>query len=161
MKTICFCFALMVLFSCQLTNKEDTQKTDINAEKVNIETAIKNTIGWALNKDTSLLYNIIAQDENFLEVHPGNRVVKGFKDFKTAESFWLDPRFKAIKSEIWDLRINLSQDGKVAWFYCMLNDITEWDGQPANWENTRWTGVLEKREGHWKMVQQHFSFTSE
>jgi hypothetical protein len=33
-----------------------------------------------------------------------------------------------------------------------------WDGQPANWENTRWTGVLEKRGGRWVIVQQHFSF---
>jgi len=49
----------------------------------------------------------------------------------------------------------------VAWWYCMLDDINEWDGQPASWENTRWTGVLEKREGKWVIVQMHFSFAKE
>jgi hypothetical protein len=48
----------------------------------------------------------------------------------------------------------------VAWFYCILDDINEWKGQPANWENTRWTGVLEKRDGRWVMAQQHFSFAA-
>jgi hypothetical protein len=27
--------------------------------------------------------------------------------------------------------------------------------------NTRWTGVLEKREGKWLIVQMHFSFASD
>ena len=43
----------------------------------------------------------------------------------------------------------------------MLDDMNEWKGQPANWENTRWTGVTEKRDGKWVIVQQHFSFAVE
>jgi hypothetical protein len=42
-----------------------------------------------------------------------------------------------------------------------LDDINEWKDKPANWENTRWTGVVEKREGKWRVVQQHFSFAAE
>jgi len=149
-------FLLLSIYSCQ--QEKVNPIIDINKEKAIIENTIKRSINWVVEKDTSLLYSIIANDENFLEVHPNNNVVKGFLNFKKAESFWLDPRFKAVKSEIWDLKISLSQNGTVAWFYCMLNDLNEWDGQPANWENTRWTGVLEKREGQWRMVQQHFSF---
>ncbi|OFX88115.1 MAG: hypothetical protein A2W99_10795 [Bacteroidetes bacterium GWF2_33_16] len=151
---------ILSLFSCQL--KKENPTVNIDSEKDAVEKAIKNSIGWAVNnKDTSILYSIIAKDENFLEVHPNNRVVKGFTEFKKAEKFWLDPRFKAIKTEVWDLKINLSQDGNVAWFFCMLNDINEWDGKPSVWENTRWTGVLEKRDGRWQTVQQHFSFAQQ
>ena len=57
--------------------------------------------------------------------------------------------------------INISKDRTVAWYYCMLNDINDWDGQPVNWKNTRWTGVLEKREDKWRMVQMHFSYAVE
>jgi hypothetical protein len=46
----------------------------------------------------------------------------------------------------------------VAWFYCILDDVNEWKGQPASWMNTRWTGVLEKRKEKWVIVQMHFSF---
>jgi ketosteroid isomerase-like protein len=156
--TITLC--IIILISCQ--QKQESSTLVLDAQKAEIEKVLYNSVGgWALTKDTALLYSIIAKDENFLEVHPNNRVVKGFNEFKKAEKFWLDPRFKAVKCEIWDLHINFSTDGSVAWFYCMLNDINEWDGKPASWENTRWTGVLEKRDGKWRTVQQHFSFAND
>lgn len=126
-----------------------------------IEQAIRASIGWAKNKDLELLYNIIANDPDFLEVHPDGGVVKGFEEFKKAEGIWMSSDFKAVRYEIRDLRIKLSRSGDVAWFFCVLDDINEWKGQPANWENTRWTGVLEKREGRWVTVQQHFSFAED
>lgn len=160
MKTI-FKILLLLLctYSCQL--KKDDPITRIKEEKIAIEKIIKNSIEWAQRKDIALLYSIIANDSDFIEVDPENRVVRGIKDFRKAEKFWLDPRFKAVSCEIWDLKISLSGNGTVAWYYCMLNDINEWDGQPASWMNTRWTGVLEKREGKWVIVQMHFSFAKE
>ncbi|MCX6568896.1 MAG: nuclear transport factor 2 family protein [Candidatus Aminicenantes bacterium] len=125
-----------------------------------IEQAIRDCIGWAKTKDFRLLYGVIANDPDFLEVHPDGAVVKGFEDFKKAEKFWGSPDFKAVRYEIRDLKIKLSRSGDVAWFYCILDDINEWKGQPASWENTRWTGVLEKRDGRWVMAQQHFSFAA-
>jgi len=38
--------------------------------------------------------------------------------------------------------------------------MNTWAGKPANWENARWTGVLENRDGRWQIVQQHFSFAA-
>jgi tetratricopeptide (TPR) repeat protein len=125
-----------------------------------IKRSIRDCIGWAKTKDFRLLYGVIANDPDFLEVHPDGAVVKGFEDFKKAEKFWGSPDFKAVRYEIRDLKIKLSKSGDVAWFYCILDDINEWKGQPANWENTRWTGVLEKRDGRWVMAQQHFSFAA-
>jgi hypothetical protein len=48
-------------------------------------------------------------------------------------------------------------------FFASYGRITgsgEQKRMPANWENTRWTGVLEKRDGRWVIIQQHFSFAS-
>ena len=123
-----------------------------------VEKAIHACIGWAKTKDFGLLYGVIANDADFLEVHPDGKVVRGFEEFKKAEAFWGSPDFKAVRYEIRDLKINLSRSGDVAWFSAILDDINEWKGRPANWEDTRWTGVLEKRDGRWVMVQQHFSF---
>lgn len=125
-----------------------------------IEKSIRACIGWAQNKDFELLYKVIANDPDFLEVHPDGAVVKGFAEFKKAEKIWGSPDFKAVRYEIRDLKITLSKSGDVAWFYGLLDDINEWKGRPANWENTRWTGVLERRGGGWMMVQQHFSFAA-
>jgi ketosteroid isomerase-like protein len=125
-----------------------------------IEQSIRNCIGWARNKDFRLLYSVIANDPDFLEVHPDGAVVKGFEEFKKSETFWGSPDFKAVRYDIRDLKIKISKSANVAWFFCILDDINEWKGQPANWENTRWSGVLEKRGGRWIMAQQHFSFAA-
>lgn len=137
-------------------NSEDT--FNHKEERKLVEEAIRGSIGWAGNKDLDLLYSIIADDQGYLEVDPTDRVILGFEDFKQNEKFWMNPDFKAIRYEIRDLKISFSVSGTVAWFFCLLDDINEWQGQPASWENTRWTGVLEKRAGRWRIVQMHFSF---
>jgi ketosteroid isomerase-like protein len=149
----------LVTFPCALLSCHRGSNTfSIEAEKQRVEKAIHNSIGWAKTKDINLLYSVIANDTNYIEVDPENRIVKGFQEFKKAEDFWMNPDFKAIRYEISDLKINFSTAGDVAWFFCMLDDINEWKGQPASWENTRWTGVLEKRNDNWIIVQMHFSF---
>ena len=154
---------LALVYSSQpLTSGQNTNNPfNIQQEKQLVEKIIHGSIGWAKNKNINLLYSIIANDASFLEVHPDEKVVRGIEEFKKAEKFWMSPEFKAVRYEIKDLTINFSKSGDVAWFFCMLDDINEWKGQPANWENTRWTGVLEKRNGKWVIVQQHFSFASE
>ena len=163
MKNFIFKFltaGLIVLFTIVSCNNEK-DVFNITEEKKHVENTIHNSIGWAKNKDINLLYSIIANDTNYIEVDPNERIVKGFNEFKEAEEFWMSPDFKAIRYDIKDLKINFSKSGDVAWFFCILDDINEWKGQPANWENTRWTGVLEKRDGRWLIVQMHFSFAAE
>lgn len=140
---------------------EVTVERNRNAETEKVRAAIHNSIGWAKNKNFELLYNTIANDSNYLEVDPGPGVIRGFSQFKENEVFWGNPDFKAVRYDIRDLTINLSERGDVAWYYCILDDVNEWKGQPANWMNTRWTGVLEKRQGRWVIVQMHFSFAEE
>ncbi len=164
MKTGCFiaCMVLVMMTGITACNSEPQSKnTDRTSEIAVIEKVIHSNIGWAKNKDLTLLYSTIAQDTAYLEVQPGNKVVKGIADFKKAEAFWMSPNFKPVRYEIRDLTITISASGDAAWWYCVLDDINEWKGQPANWENTRWTGVLEKREGKWLIVQMHFSFVQE
>ena len=147
----------LLVYSCK--EKDELNRVQ-NKEKIKsqIERTIRNAIGWVKTKDINLLYNTVANDSNYLEVHPGDNIVKGFDEFRKMEKFWLNPDFKAVGYNISDLHINLSNCGTVAWFYCILDDLNEWKGQPANWENTRWTGVLEFRDDKWRIVQMHFSF---
>lgn len=46
-------------------------------------------------------------------------------------------------------------------FMIMSDDINTYKGEPASWESARWTGVVEKRDGKWVVVSQHFSFASD
>ena len=127
-------------------------------ERTEIELAINTVFGWAVTKDFDLFFKTIADDSEFVSVTPYKRVKFGVEDVKKDTAFWSDPNFKAIRHEIRDLKITFARSGEVAWFYCVLDDINEINGQPANWENVRWTGVVEKRQGKWRVLQQHFSY---
>jgi ketosteroid isomerase-like protein len=154
---------VVVLFTlaCGCGNRIEDYNYNPQKEKLLIEKTIHSCIGWAGKKDLKLLYSVIANDSSFLEVHPEGRVVKGFSEFRKAEKTWMSPDFQAVRYEIRDLQINISKSGVVAWWFCILDDINTWQGEPASWVNTRWTGVLEKRNGKWIIVQQHFSFANE
>jgi ketosteroid isomerase-like protein len=151
----------LLLITNHCTNQKKRIKIDKSDEIDLIEKAIHGSIGWAKNKDFKLLYSVIANDSNYLEVDPNPEIIKGFDEFKKNEVFWGNPNFKAIRYEIRDLKISISECGTVAWYYCVLDDINEWKGKPAEWRDTRWTGVLENREGRWVIVQMHFSFAQE
>jgi hypothetical protein len=144
--------------SCTTSDREKiiNKETDIAL----VEKTIHGSIGWAKTKDFTLLYSLIANDSDYVEIDPTPGVLRGISDFKKNEAFWASPNFKAVRYEIRNLKIQLSESGTVAWFYCILDDINEWKGEPACWMNTRWTGVLEKRKGNWIIVQMHFSFAS-
>jgi ketosteroid isomerase-like protein len=153
--------ASLLIMTVSCTSQTKQTKTNYSEEITSIETAINGSIGWAKNKDFKLLYSIIANDSNYIEVDPNPDIIRGFDEFKKNEVFWGNPDFKAIGYEIRDLKVSLSESGTVAWYYCILDDINEYKGKPAEWRNTRWTGVLEKREGRWVIVQMHFSFAQE
>ena len=159
-KTVVILFAL----ACAIGNSPSAvlleSPTGRQAEIALIEKSIHASIGWAKKKDFQLLYSVIADDSSYIEVDPDSGLVTGIGQFRKNEAFWRSPDFEAISYRIRDLRVNLSQSGTVAWFYCLLDDINRWKGNPANWVNTRWTGVLEKRNGRWVIVQMHFSFAA-
>lgn len=130
-------------------------------EKPAIEKVIRANIGWALTKDRPLLERTMLHDERLFIINPDSETTAGWGQFVKNFDFWMDPRFKATKSDIRDLRIDVSPSGVTAWWSCVLDDLGEWDGKPIGWKDTRWTGVLEKRSGKWLIVQMHFSFAAD
>ena len=152
---------VLYLFQCMVNTQKTENPSSNNEEFIAVEKVIHNVFGWAVKKDFDLFFHTIADDSNFISVTPYNRVKFGFKAVKKDSAFWGSPYFKAIRHEVRDLKIHFSSSGDVAWFYCVVDDFNEWKGEPANWENVRWTGVLEKRKGTWRVVQQNFSFAAE
>jgi len=131
-------------------------------EKVIIEKTIRNSIGWALNKDRALLESVLTHDNRLFMFQPDSKsTIVGWDQFVKQFDFWMDPRFNATRFEVRDLRIDIARSGNVAWWSCILDDLGEWDGKPIGWKDARWTGVLEKREKRWVIVQMHFSFAAD
>jgi len=137
----------------------DGAETD---DLANIEKIVHDSIGWAKTKDRPLLESIIAHDEDYFCFHPeGLDPVHGYDEFLRGFDIWMDERFVATRFEMRDYRAHLSRSGDVVWFSAIIDDCFEWDGQPGCWDDTRWTGVLEKRDDRWVIMQMHFSFAAD
>jgi ketosteroid isomerase-like protein len=152
--------SLVVIFSILAGGcGQMAQKSDIEADRAAIKEVIHNSIGWAATKDKELSFSCFADDPELFWFSPrDDGTVHGYKAFvDLTENFFMLDDFKAVGYEIRDLAINISRSGDVAWYHARLDDFNEWRGQPANWEDVRWTGVLEKRDGRWLIVQMHFS----
>ena len=135
----------------------------VEEEKAAVAKAIDASIGWFATKDVDLLLRTMAQDPDFFVLNPDTaKTVRGIEEFKKRIPFWMSPDVRYLRHEIRDLDIHLSRGGDVAWYSAILDDCLEFQGKPScAWTDVRWTGVLEKREGRWVIVQMHFSFDAD
>jgi hypothetical protein len=127
-------------------------------EEALIRKVIQESFSWGLTKDRALFESVFAKDGDFFTYYPDSRsTVVGWSQFKEYLDKWMDPRNKVKSFDIRDLRLVIAKTGKVAWFSAVVDDEGEWDGTPWGSKDIRWTGVLEKRDKKWVIVQQHMS----
>ncbi len=136
-------------------------KVDVATERAAVEQTVHDNICWALTKDRAMAERTMAHDAGLFIFNPTSKPTVGWEDLAKNFTVWMDPRFKATRCDIRELRVTLSRSADAAWWSAMLDDLAEWDGKPTGWKDTRWTGVLEKRDGAWVIVQMHFSFAAD
>jgi ketosteroid isomerase-like protein len=135
----------------------------LEREKAAVEKTAYTFVGWALdNKNLDSLKASVSQGDDFFMFMPDSRTTTdGYQALTKLFPAWMSPDFKATKTEIRDVKVRLAPSGKVAWFSCMLEDCGEYKGRASCWKDCRYTGVVEKRNGRWVIVQAHFSFASD
>jgi len=151
--------SLLLMGACQRS-----QEINVRAEKILVEQAINDCLMWQYpDKDVERLRGCLAKDSSFFIFHPdAASTIRGYDAFDNMiQTAFMSDKFQPGGSEISDLSINISQSGDVAWFHCIFQDHGEWAGSPYHRKNNRWTGVLEKRDGKWLIVQMHISFPSD
>ncbi len=149
---------LLLLVSGAVTQ----DKMNVAKDRIVVEQVIRDSIGWALTKDRPLLERVIAHDADLFMFNPDSKsTTVGWNAFVRNFDVWMDPRFKATSFDVRELRVSFSRSADVAWFSAILDDLAEWGGKPIGWKDTRWTGVLERRDHAWVIVQMHFSFAAD
>lgn len=108
-------------------------------------------------EDMDLLSKIMAHDEDMVNYgSDATEIFKSWEEFESAVAQMI-PAFENTKIEVKDQHLKVNSAGEVAWF----SEIWDWDlvysGQPLQIKNQRLTGVLEKRNGSWVIVQFHNS----
>jgi ketosteroid isomerase-like protein len=135
---------------------------NVETEKAAIAKVIDANIGWFATKDFDLMFSTMADDPDLFFFSPDSQsTIHGIEALRKMSAIWRDPGSKYVSHEIRDLRIHVHPSGEVAWYSAILEDCGEYGGQKGCWKDTRWTGVLEKRDGRWVIMQMHFSFAAD
>jgi ketosteroid isomerase-like protein len=139
-----------------------SRNPDATYDEQQIIKALHDSFRWAFTKDRALFESVFARDEDFFTYFPDSKsTVLGWQQFEKLLEDWMDPRSNATGYDIRNLRVVISKTGDVAWFSAFVDDEGEFDGKPWGTKDIRWTGVLEKRGGAWKICQQHMSQASD
>jgi len=143
-------FILCFTLSC-------TRKVDSETEKSNVEKTVKEFYRSFEQKDIDLMSELMAHDESMLSF--GTSIFdihKSWMEWKENHMVQFEA-FNEAKIKSKNLNVYLNQTGNVAWFA----DISDWilvvQKETIQMNDIRITGVLEKRNNIWKIVQIHAS----
>ncbi len=147
---ICIGAVLLALIGC-------AQKVNREAETAAVKETIGQFYGLYITKDAALLSEIVAHDEDM--VNFGTDAVEhwvGWEALKEAlQKQW--EAFENPEITVRDQVIHLSLSGTVAWYTLSLDFDVVFGREAVAWKGARSSGVLEKRDGKWVIVQFHNS----
>ena len=149
---ICAGAVFLVLSACA-----PTQKVDLEAEKAQVKKVVDQIEQAMEAEDVELISTVVAHDADMVNfgTDAAERWV-GWEDLEAA----VDQQFAAFDNQqvsVRDQVIKVASGGMVAWFSEIMDWNLEAGGEMVSLEGMRATGVLEKRNGKWIIVQMHFS----
>ena len=144
----------LLLFSC-IKRRE----IKVESEKSIVENIIREFVLALESADTGKVLSFYAKSPNVVLIGTGDEFLTGYdslenfyKDLTSSLYEWEKRNFTLL-----ELKVKIL-DG-VAWFSSKLEFGFELNGKPME-KNIRFSGVLIKEEGMWKLVQTHMSFSS-
>ncbi|MBN2000296.1 nuclear transport factor 2 family protein [candidate division KSB1 bacterium] len=147
-----FCSFFLVFTVCVTRDSVDTEKVTQEVKLV-----IDRFYQLYTTKDLDLLSKIVAHDEDMVNL--GTDSVEywvGWESLNTAfQKQW--ESFEKPEITYRNQSIKISQSRTVSWYSMLLDFTVVFEGKTVRWTGARTTGILEKREGEWKIVQFHNS----
>ena len=146
-------FAFFSLNSCVENNKN----IDIKKEKKDIEAVLEQYNIANETHNFKLIENIWARDKGIVCIGTDtDEKLVGWEQIKKA----FKNQFESLKDtyiSVSDQIININKTVNTAWFSEILNYNFIYKGKPQSYNGIRYTGVLEKRDNKWVLVQTHMS----
>lgn len=125
--------------------------------EADVEAAIERFFHSMGTQDLEAMERLVAHDAEMVHIGTGRgEIWRGWDELReaTIEQF---EGLEAYEAQIKDLHVRVSVSGEVAWYAHLLDARIESGGREWTWEDARFTGVFEKRDGRWVMVQTHVS----
>jgi hypothetical protein len=143
---------LVFMLSCS-----DTNQVDLEAERTEVMQVLDNFNKAHESRNLDLLMTcfsdkpdilILGTDENELWVDKVSMAESQKRAYET---------FNTVKLSVRDKILKMCKSGGQAWFYMKVNWFVESEGEQFTFDGIRTTGVLEKENDKWQIVQIHTS----
>ena len=156
LKILMIPFILAGMIGC-VPQAEKCPEVDFDKELSEIRSVLEQYELARENEDFSTVEQIWASDSTIvLFGTEGDEQMVGFAAINKAMSRQFDEVENTLIN-ISEQKIKISKDGNIAWFSQVLDYNFNYQGEYMTFEGIRSTGVMEKREGKWKLVQGHLS----
>jgi len=149
---------LCFTFSCQKGEEvAEEPVVDIKAEEASVKDFLDQFKQAFSSMDLELFSKLIAQDDDLIFI--GTDAAEywiGWEPVKEAIKD-IDEAVDSVEILVDKQTIVVHKSGEVAWFSEVFTQKTVVQEETLTHEGLRWTGVLEKRNGNWILVQLHGS----
>lgn len=159
MKKLKILLSLLIVLSISACEPqgEKCPEVDFDLEMSNIRTVLEQYELAREGEDFSTIEQIWAPDADIvLFGTEGDEQLVGIEAIKKAMSRQFDEVENTLIN-ISDQKIRINRAGNTAWFSEILDYNFIYLGEDMAFEGIRFTGVLEKRDDKWKLVQGHLS----
>ena len=145
-----FVFLVLVSNSC-------TGKANIEIEKENIQSVLEEFIRAWETKNMEKISKIWAHDDDMINF--GTDAAERWVGWESLKEKYrqMFESFEKIDFTISNQSIKVSESGTVAWYSENMDGDFVVKGEQVGVKGLRITGVLEKRNGNWVIVQRHVS----
>jgi hypothetical protein len=146
----------LILISC---NKAGNKKIDFDPvkEKEKVALVLEKYVIANEKQNLNLIKEVWASKPDIMVIGTNSdETVIGWEAIRDAMKI----QFKNIEDtyiSVRDQRIEINETGNTAWFSEFVNYNYIYKGKPVKYEGLRFTGVLEKINGDWLIVQSHMS----
>lgn len=144
---------MLVLAGCN----QQAEQVDFKKEKEAIKLVLEKYALANENQDMRLIEDIWYPSDRIVSFGTeSDEKLVGFAQIKSA----VQNQFESFKNTYISYRdqiIEINDDGNTAWFSEIINYNFILDGEAHSYEGLRYTGVLVKKDGEWKLVQTHMS----
>lgn len=161
MKKLIFILTAMCFLIISCTVKTEKSTVDLKAEKGKVEAVLEQYVVANMEQDFNLIASIWEEDEAIVMI--GTDSDERLVGWNTIE--------RAVKNQftvfqntfisVSDQMIRLNETGNTAWFAESLKYNFIYNDEARSFDNIRFTGVLEKLNGKWLLVQGHISIPAE
>jgi ketosteroid isomerase-like protein len=161
MKKILFLLMLLVVAgACKRDKVGQVSILDpaaLSKEVDKVEMVLERYVIASEKQDLDLIHNIWAPDTNIMVIGTeGTERLIGWSEIQDA----FRVQFNSIQQpylSVHDQVIGINPTGTTAWFSEVLNYSFIRDEKPVRLEGVRFTGVMERRDSVWLIVQSHLS----